>query len=171
MHPQPRVRFVVLVCTRVFTAEAPDTSGIPHAMVLTAYPALSPGTGLFCPRHFRGNCFPRKLSASVGAPGPHGFAVRFERRSSCVAKASTASRPTFVTTRTPLLSRRDGVNNTQFLIFGKRNIFAQGAGQENLKTTRRANHLAFATPVVITRACGRSSKHCCPCLIREAADY
>ncbi len=37
MHPQPRVRFVVLVCTRVFTAEAPETSGIPHAMVLTAY--------------------------------------------------------------------------------------------------------------------------------------
>src|SRR6202035_916077 len=34
MHPQPRVRFVVGVCTRVFTAEAPETSGIPHAMVL-----------------------------------------------------------------------------------------------------------------------------------------
>jgi hypothetical protein len=50
MHPQPRVRFVVGVCTRVFTAEAPDTSGIPHAMVLTAYIVLSPGTGLFCPR-------------------------------------------------------------------------------------------------------------------------
>ena len=131
MHPQPRVRFVVLVCTRVFTAEAPDTSGIPHAMVLTAYPALSPGTGLFCPRHFRGNCFPRKLSASVGAPGPHGFAVRFERRSSCVAKASTASRPTFVTTRTPLLPRRDGGNNTQFLIFRNRNIYAWRTDNQN----------------------------------------
>src|ERR1700730_12629602 len=44
MHPQPRVRFVVLVCTRVFTAEAPETSGIPHAMVLTAYLVLCPGT-------------------------------------------------------------------------------------------------------------------------------
>ena len=53
MHPQPRVRFVVGVCTRVFTAEAPETSGIPHAMVLTAYIALSPGTGLSCPRHSR----------------------------------------------------------------------------------------------------------------------
>jgi len=53
MHPQPRVRFVVGVCTRVFTAEAPDTSGIPHAMVLTAYFALSPGTGLSCPRRSR----------------------------------------------------------------------------------------------------------------------
>jgi len=68
------------------------------------------------------NCVPRKLSASVGAPGPHDFAVRLKRRSSCVAKASTASRPAFVTTRTPLLPRRDGRENTQFLIFGKRNI-------------------------------------------------
>jgi hypothetical protein len=42
----------------------------------TAYIVLSPGTGLFCPRHLRGNCIPRKLSASVGAPGPHDFAVR-----------------------------------------------------------------------------------------------
>src|ERR1700723_4589845 len=56
MHPQPRVRFVVGVCTRVFTAEAPETSGIPHAMVLTAYIALSPGTGRSCPRRSRGLC-------------------------------------------------------------------------------------------------------------------
>src|SRR6202049_2941162 len=66
MHPQPRVRFVVGVCTRVFTAEAPDTSGIPHAMVLTAYIALSPGNGLFCPRRSRGNRFPQKLDTTVG---------------------------------------------------------------------------------------------------------
>jgi hypothetical protein len=85
---------------------------------------ISPGTGLSCPRHFSGNCFPRKLSASVGAPGPHAFAVRFKRRSSRDTKASTASHPAFVTARTPLLSRRDGAENTQFLIFGKRNICA-----------------------------------------------
>jgi hypothetical protein len=42
----------------------------------TAYIVLSPGTGLFCPRHFRRNCALRKFSASVGAPGPHAFAVR-----------------------------------------------------------------------------------------------
>jgi hypothetical protein len=40
-----------------------------------AYIVLSPGTGLSCPRHSRELC-PRKLSASVGAPGPHDFAVR-----------------------------------------------------------------------------------------------
>src|ERR1700722_1902995 len=51
MHPQPRVRFVVLVCTRVFTAEAPETSGIPHAVVLTAAPRSPRGPLLGCPRH------------------------------------------------------------------------------------------------------------------------
>src|SRR5450631_442431 len=29
MHPQPRVRWGSEVCTRVFKAEAPETSGIP----------------------------------------------------------------------------------------------------------------------------------------------
>src|ERR1700693_51858 len=51
-------------------------------MVSTACIVLSPGTELFCPRHFRRNCSLRKLSASVGAPGPHDFAVRAQRRSS-----------------------------------------------------------------------------------------
>ena len=45
------------------------------AQWFTAYPALSPVTGLFCHRR------PKKLAsqelyASIGASGPHGFAVR-----------------------------------------------------------------------------------------------
>jgi hypothetical protein len=40
----------------------------------TAYSALSPVTGLVCHRHQR-NCF-HQLDASVGASGPHDFAVR-----------------------------------------------------------------------------------------------
>jgi hypothetical protein len=40
----------------------------------TAYSALSPVTGLVCHRHQR-NCF-HQLNASVGASGPHDFAVR-----------------------------------------------------------------------------------------------
>ena len=58
----------------LFTADAPGSSGIPHAMVLTAYFALSPGTGLFC--HRRSRISSRELDASVGASGPHDFAVR-----------------------------------------------------------------------------------------------
>jgi hypothetical protein len=48
--------------------------GIPRAMVLTVSFVLSPVTGLFCHRRRR-NCF-RQLDASVGASGPHDFAVR-----------------------------------------------------------------------------------------------
>jgi hypothetical protein len=53
-------------------------------MVLTAYFALSSVTGLFCHRHLRIKALSarsgaqnlRKLDASVGASGPHDFAVR-----------------------------------------------------------------------------------------------
>src|SRR5712671_5725566 len=53
-------------------------------MVLTAYVVLSPVTGLFCHRHQRiwfclnpvGPTQLRELDASVGASGPHDFAVR-----------------------------------------------------------------------------------------------
>jgi hypothetical protein len=76
MHPQPRVRLSSGVCTRVFTAEAPDTSGIPHAMVLTVSFALSPVIGLSCHRHPRDAQHHRELDASVEASGPHDFAVR-----------------------------------------------------------------------------------------------
>jgi hypothetical protein len=56
---------------------------------------LSPVTGLVCHRRLR-NCF-RKLDASVGASGPHDFAVRRHAPSSEAPPASTASRPAFVT--------------------------------------------------------------------------
>ena len=48
-----------------------------------------------------------RVDASVGASGPHDFAVRFLRRSSSGAKTSTASRPTFVTMANAPLLRRD----------------------------------------------------------------
>jgi hypothetical protein len=75
-------------------------------MVLTVSFVLSPATGLFCHRRRR-NYF-RQLDASVGASGPHDFAVRLKRRSSCVAKASTASRPTSVTIASAPQEERDG---------------------------------------------------------------
>ena len=46
-----------------------------------------------------------RLDASVGASGPHGFAVRYQHRSSREAKASIASRPTFVTMANAPLDR------------------------------------------------------------------
>jgi hypothetical protein len=44
-------------------------------MVLTVSFVLSPVTGLDCHRRLSGS-FPQKLDASVGASGPHDFAVR-----------------------------------------------------------------------------------------------
>ena len=60
--------------TSIVTTVTPESPGIPYAMVLTAYFALSPVIGPFCHRHFW-NCF-RKLDAGVEASGPHDFAVR-----------------------------------------------------------------------------------------------
>ena len=60
-------------------------------MVLTAYIVLSPVTGLSCHRHRRS--YLRQLDASVGASGPHDFAVRKSALSSVAPLTSTASRP------------------------------------------------------------------------------
>src|SRR5712692_1260107 len=92
-------------------------------MVLTAYVVLSPVTGLFCHRRPRisfwlspvGPTQLRELDASVGASGPHDFAVRsnisrqhagdrariqdpaLRSHRAQNAAASTASHPAFVT--------------------------------------------------------------------------
>jgi hypothetical protein len=58
----------------IVTTVTPDTPGIPRAMVLTVSFVISPVTGLVCHRRQR-NEF-RRLDTSVGASGPHDFAVR-----------------------------------------------------------------------------------------------
>ena len=73
MRPPPRVRWQNAKSTRVGQV-TPESPGIPRAMVLTAYSVLSPVTGLCCHRHRRSLL--RQLDTSVGASGPHGFAVR-----------------------------------------------------------------------------------------------
>jgi hypothetical protein len=76
-------------------------------MVLTVSFVLSPVTGLVCHRHQR-SC-PRQLDASVGASGPHDFAVRLKRRSSFSAIRVHRIPPYVRDDReTPLLLRRDG---------------------------------------------------------------
>ena len=105
LHPQPRVR--CLESTRVSHHRFTGTPGISCAMVLTAYFALPPGTGLSCPRHRRDAKHRRQLDASVGASGPHGFAVR-----GSVIRLVTRPRPphpapTSVTMRNAPLAVRD----------------------------------------------------------------
>jgi hypothetical protein len=58
-------------------------------MVLTAY-FVFPGDRALLPPSFAG--YPCDLSASVGAPGPHDFALRFRFVRQRAAKAFTASR-------------------------------------------------------------------------------
>ena len=81
--------------TSVVTTVTPVHPTFP-AQWFTAYNALSPVTGLFCHRRLRGNNS-AKLDASVGASGPHDFAVRRSALSSAAPHASIASRPRSVT--------------------------------------------------------------------------
>jgi hypothetical protein len=64
----------------------------------------------------------RKLSASVGAPGPHDFAVRFKRRSPCVAKASTASHPHLASFASRLATQCETPNRSKKCKFGAKSL-------------------------------------------------
>ena len=87
-----------LESTRVRHHRFTGTPGLPCAMVLTVSSALSLVTGLCCHHHRRDAKHHRQLDASVGASGPHGFAVRAQRHSSFdVACVHRIPRPTFVT--------------------------------------------------------------------------
>ena len=65
---------------------------------------ISPVTGLCCHRRFASSA---KLSASLGAPGPHDFAVRKSRVRLSQALASTASHRNVRDDRDPPLIRRE----------------------------------------------------------------
>src|SRR5947209_12177212 len=92
--------------TSIVTTVTPASPGIPRAMVLTVSFALSPVTGLYC--HCRRQVTTCRLDASVGASGPHDFAVRLTCCSSKAPSASTASRPAFVTIAIRPSVGRDG---------------------------------------------------------------
>src|ERR1700728_1174079 len=66
-------------------------------MVLTVSSALSLVTGLCCHHRRRDAKHHRQLDASVGASGPHGFAVRKITLSSVAYPRPSHPNPTFVT--------------------------------------------------------------------------
>jgi hypothetical protein len=76
-------------------------------MVLTVSFALSPVTGLSCHRRRR-NCF-RRLDASVGASGPHDFAVRFLRLRQERIRVHRIPPRACDDRETPLVKERDGI--------------------------------------------------------------
>src|ERR1700733_8522987 len=79
------------------TTGSAGSTGIPRAMVLTAYIALSPGTGLFCPRHFRRKLLPCENLAPASGRQDHTILPSASGSPVKRAAASTASRPTSVT--------------------------------------------------------------------------
>jgi hypothetical protein len=105
LHPQPRARSVV--STRVSHHGRTGTPGIPARDGFNGCFALSPVTGLVCHRRLADTS--ATLDASVGASGPHDFAVRKLARSSVAPSASIASQPYVRDDReTPLCAGRDG---------------------------------------------------------------
>jgi hypothetical protein len=100
--------------TSVVTTGRPQSTGIPRAMVLTVSFVLSPVTGLSCHRRRR-NYF-RQLDTSVGAPGPHDFAVRVS-----IARLAALSRPLHPVPRFVTImirpSCRDGIRGRIALIW------------------------------------------------------
>src|SRR6266481_5844630 len=104
------------------TTGSPSSPAFP-AQWFTAYSVLSSVTGLFC--HRRLQVISRKLDPSVGGTGPHDFAVRVGIARLATPFASIASRLAFVTTRSPLLSRRDSRRYRLIWAFRKSEYFCE----------------------------------------------
>jgi hypothetical protein len=122
----------------------------------TAYFVLSPVTGLFCHRRLADNS--AKLDASVGASGPHGFAVRVSALVSSAARVHRIPHPTFVTCATPLF--RDGTAGHVHLIWVRREqkYFCEGGWTGFSDLPARANRYGGSFRFsVIPRECGVSS--------------
>jgi hypothetical protein len=96
LHPRSRVPFAQKNAHTSIQVQR-RTSGLPCAMVLRS--VLSPVTGLSCHRHFADTS--TKLDASIGASGPHDFAVRIGR-----ARQSQLSRPPHPTARFVTIASR-----------------------------------------------------------------
>jgi hypothetical protein len=94
-------------------------------MVLAAYIALSPVTGLSCHRRLA-KLLSRDLTPASGrqdhTTSPSASATLVLRR----RRIHRIPLPTFVTTRTPLLSRRDGTSRKFDLPDGESEIFFAG---------------------------------------------
>src|SRR6201999_3593734 len=98
----------MLVSTGVGPQVNRSNAGLPCAMVLTAYSALSLVTGLCCHHHPRHAArMITNSNASVGASGPHGFAVRQRRASSRAPPRPPHSAPDTRDAREAPLLRRE----------------------------------------------------------------
>jgi len=89
--------------TSVVATGSPNIPAFP-AQWFTAYPALSSVTGLFCHRRFAGFAPPQNLTPASGRQDHTALPSALGIARLAKAKASIASRPTFVTmANAPLL--------------------------------------------------------------------
>jgi hypothetical protein len=75
MHPQPRVRILVVSMHTSIHSEPPESPGIPARNGFNGFLRALPGDRLSCHRRLRIES--ASLNASIEASGPHDFAVRF----------------------------------------------------------------------------------------------
>src|SRR4051812_1769491 len=94
LHPRSRVQCAQEVRTRAYRSSG-EHPAFPAQWLYGLFRDLPGEASSFATVTSRDN--PAKLGASIGAPGPHVFAVRIKPRSSVAALASTASHRTFVT--------------------------------------------------------------------------
>jgi hypothetical protein len=130
LHPQPRVR-IEKAHERSHHRYAETLRHSPRDGFNGLFRAL-PGDRALLPSSSAQGSPPRKLDASVGASGPHDFAVRIS-----IARLAKPSRPPHPAPNVrddreaPLLSRRDDASKPRFLISRNTNIFARGTGHPN----------------------------------------
>jgi hypothetical protein len=121
MRPQAACAEIGVESTRVGQV-TPESSGIPRAMVYGLLRAL-PGDRAFLPPS-PAKTASRELDASVGASGPHGFAVRKSARPRLWRRpASIASRPASVTISSRPSVGQDGQAYRVIRHFGKPEYF------------------------------------------------
>src|SRR4051812_25742011 len=94
LHPRSRVQCAQEVRTRAYRSSG-EHPAFPAQWLYGLWRALPGEANSFATVTSRDD--PAKLDASIGASGPHDFAVRIKPRSSVAALASTASHRTFVT--------------------------------------------------------------------------
>jgi len=110
----------------IVTTVTPETPGIPRAMVLRLTPGSPRRPGLFAtvaPKKLEAS---QELDASVGASGPHGFAVRLDATRLDAPKRPSHPAPNVRDDReTPLMWARDGASYRLICVFGKTEIFCE----------------------------------------------
>ena len=113
-------------------------------MVLRLIRAL-PGDRALLPPSLSRNCVPRKLSASVGAPGPHDFAVRFSALVSRHQSVHRIPHPTSVTIAIRPSCRGGTVRTLRLILVSeKAKYFLRGGWTGESKNSPSGKSVALA---------------------------